>query len=362
MDNSFYTESLLAKLEERFTHLLDEGKAKYHQIRDEFRSSRSFGDALESMGLICIHSSHAPLEGVIGKTLNELEPDAFPEVKAPNMILVSINELSGLPEALVDLDFDELTGDLFVKVASAELLLIENEFILCEGPTLLRLLLAFDSQAGGPMLANSKVLKELTPAQVKSSLREALGVAKAKHHGLITCTECGEDYGNWNGCPNGHPGVLLRSWVMEAPIHLAAKYLEGLGDANLLGIILPNGKTQAQAVLTATSRESVFLAYVNNSGKITLVIEWLKGAKPCLLQFRSSGPVWLDGVDDISLISKTYLARVYTIDSENPDGLRSMLEDFFREATSQSAITELASLPGLSCLNLGVAEFRSLGT
>ena len=362
MDEWMYTGSLLAKLEERFTYLSDEGRAKYHEVRSEFGGSRALGDALESLGLIWINPAHAPLEGVIGKTLNELEPNAFPEIKAPNMILVSINELSGLPEALVDLDFDELTGDLFVKIALAELLLIENEFVLCEGPTLLRLLLAFDPQAGGPMLANSKVLKELTPAQVKSTLRQALGVAKAKHHGLITCTECGEAYGNWAGCPNGHPGELLRSWVMEAPIHLAAKYLEGEGDLNMLGIEYWDAESQAQAVLAAARRKSVYLAYVNNSGKITLVIEWTDGTKPRPLQFRAIGPVWIDGVDDIALISKTYLSRVYMIESENPDGLKAMLENYFLEASAQSAIDELASIPGFSCFNLGVAEFRSLGT
>lgn len=352
-----YKRNLLAKLEERFTHLSDEGRAKYHEVRSEFRFSNTFGDALESIGLIWINPYHAPLEGVIGKTLNELEPNASPEIKAPNMILVSINELSGLPEALVDLDFDELTGDLFVKIALAELLLIENEFVLCEGPTLLRLLLALDPQAGGPMLANSKVLKELTPAQVKSTLRQALGVAKAKHHGLITCTDCGEAYGNWTGCPNGHPGEILRSWVIETPIHLAAKYLEGLGDHNMLGISYPNGKSQAQAVLTAASKESVFLAYVNDSGSITLVIEWTEGAKPRPLQFGASGPVWIDGVDDNLLISKTYLSRVYMIESENPDGLRGTLENF-----SQVSLEVLEGLPGITAVCLGAAGFRNLGS
>lgn len=362
MDNSMYTTSLLAKLEERFTHLSDEGRAKYHEVRSEFRFSTIFGDALESFGLIWINRDNAPLEGVIGKTLNELEPSGFPEINAPNMILVSINELSGLPEALVDLDFDELTGDLFVKIALAELLLIENEFVLCEGPTMLRLLLASDPQVTGPMLANSKVLKELTPAKVKSTLRQALGVAKAKHHGLIACSECGEAYGNWNVCPNGHPGEILRSWVMEAPIHLAAKYLEGEGDHSMLGIEYWDAENQAQAVLAAARRKSVYLAYVNNSGKITLVIEWTDGTKPRPLQFRAIGPVWIDGVDDITLISKTYLSHVYMIESENPDGLKALLENYFLEDSTQSAIAELASLPGLSCINLGVAEFRSLGT
>lgn len=354
---------LLLTLDERLTSLPREGNQRYHEIRSTFRFAQDkfekLEQALNSLDFLPVD----PFNTVESLIFNDSAPielvNYSSSIDGPEMVLISLNQATGLPQAQIDLGYDFFTNELFLKLCVVRIWEIEGQLTLVEGPILLKLLL--DEHSYSPELrhASTYSLEDLDQFQLMSVLRSALLEAGETHVGLRVCGDCSRSFPEWSSCPqcrNFSPPSLE---IMQRPIELASGLFE-----QQVRLLREGDRLRGEAVierltsaLGVAGSEVAHVAYVNKLGNITHILEFQGLSQIRGLQLSASGIVWKRVEDHLDLISATYKSEAHLVFGKPRSSLTEQLEKILGEGSGPLRLAELESFPTIQTIPMGSVKF-----